>query len=143
MRRVDKGLPRIDLLTDIYNAASVLHHIPIGGENLSAYSGPARLVLVSGDETFDTRENGETVLQHPEAGEVIWRDDIGVTCRRWNWRQCMRTRLDKNSTSLLFIIDGLGEDSENISRSAADHLRTELLRCWPNTTIPMRSLFAP
>ena len=84
MRRVDRGLPRIDLLTDIYNAVSVFHRIPIGGENLSAYSGPARLVLVSGDETFDTRENGETVLQHPEAGEVIWRDDVGVTCRRWN-----------------------------------------------------------
>jgi len=142
MRRIDKGLPRIDLLTDIYNAVSVLHRIPIGGENLNAYSGPARLVLASGDETFDTRENGETVLQHPEPGEVIWRDDIGVTCRRWNWRQCVRTRLDENATSLLFIIDGLGDQSTDVAMGAADRLTAELMMGWPEAKITTRTLSA-
>jgi DNA/RNA-binding domain of Phe-tRNA-synthetase-like protein len=32
-------------------------------------------------------------MDQPEPGEVIWRDDDGVTCRCWNWRQCVRTRI--------------------------------------------------
>ena len=31
-------------LTDCYNAVSVLHQIPIGGEDLTRYAGPPRLV---------------------------------------------------------------------------------------------------
>jgi DNA/RNA-binding domain of Phe-tRNA-synthetase-like protein len=34
-------------------------------------------------------------MEHPEPGEVIWRDDDGVTCRCWNWRQCVRTRITR------------------------------------------------
>ena len=41
VRRVDAGLPRIDRLTDLYNAVSVEHLIPVGGEDLDAYTGPA------------------------------------------------------------------------------------------------------
>ena len=48
MRRASAGLPRINPLTDAYNAISVLHATPIGGENLQAYAGPARLVRASG-----------------------------------------------------------------------------------------------
>ncbi len=40
-------------------------------------------------------------------GEVIWCDDAGVTCRRWNWRQGKRTQLTQDSTSALFILDAL------------------------------------
>lgn len=39
VRRLDAGLPRIDRLTDLYNAVSVEHLIPIGGENLARYVG--------------------------------------------------------------------------------------------------------
>lgn len=140
MRRAEKGLPRIDLLTDIYNAVSVLHRIPIGGENIDAYVGSARLTLADGTETFDTRENGETVVQHPEPGEVVWRDDVGVTCRRWNWRQCVRTRLDENTTSILFILDGLGPNSVEIAESAAAQLSEELQICWPGVEIASRTI---
>jgi DNA/RNA-binding domain of Phe-tRNA-synthetase-like protein len=39
------------------------------------------------------------------AGEVVWADEVGVTCRRWNWRQGRRTRLTESTTSAWFIID--------------------------------------
>lgn len=132
MRRVDKGLPRIDLLTDIYNAVSVIHRVPIGGENLDRYQGPPKLDFASGDEHFETRENGENVIQHPEIGEVIWRDDLGVTCRRWNWRQCVRTRLDQNTESILFIVDALGDDSVSRAREASERLLAEFRKIWPD-----------
>jgi len=107
VRRVDAGLPRIDRLTDLYNAVSVEHLVPVGGENLSGYVGPPRLVRALGDEPFDTVADGEPLTVTADAGEVVWRDDLGVTCRRWNWRQCVRTRLDASTTSILFILDGL------------------------------------
>jgi DNA/RNA-binding domain of Phe-tRNA-synthetase-like protein len=47
------------------------------------------------------------VIEHPEPGEVVWCDDAGVTCRRWNWRQARRTQLRDDTTSALFIIDVL------------------------------------
>ena len=47
------------------------------------------------------------VIEHPEAGEVVWRDDVGVTCRRWNWRQATRTQLRNDTTAALFILDAL------------------------------------
>ena len=126
LRRLDPGLPRVDRLTDAYNAVSIAHLLPIGGEDLSGYVGPARLTRADGTETFDTTGNGEAVVEHPDAGEVIWRDDIGVTCRRWNWRQCTRTRITAATTSAVFILDGLawlgGEGLQTAGLELIDHL---------------------
>ena len=33
LRRVDRGLPRVDRLTDAYNAVSITHLLPVGGED--------------------------------------------------------------------------------------------------------------
>jgi DNA/RNA-binding domain of Phe-tRNA-synthetase-like protein len=33
LRRASSGLPRVNRLTDIYNAISVLHQIPLGGDD--------------------------------------------------------------------------------------------------------------
>lgn len=142
MRRAATGLPRIDRLTDTYNAVSVLHQIPVGGEELCGYVGPPRLAVASGDETFDTVANGEPVMQTPEAGEVIWRDDRGVTCRRWNWRQCVRTRLTTQTTDALFIFDGLGADAQVRAEGAAADLRQRLLEFSPQAQFTQRTLLS-
>jgi len=47
------------------------------------------------------------VIENPAPGEVIWRDEIGVTCRRWNWRQCIRTRLDALTGRMWFVMEAL------------------------------------
>ena len=39
LRRLDAGLPRIDRLTDAYNAVSIAHLVPVGGEDLGQYQG--------------------------------------------------------------------------------------------------------
>jgi DNA/RNA-binding domain of Phe-tRNA-synthetase-like protein len=107
LRRADAGLPRVNRLTDLYNAVSVLHQIPLGGEDLSSYSGAPRLIRATGQEPFDMVASGEPKVEHPDAGEVVWCDDDGVTCRRWNWRQGRRTQLRDDTTSALFILDAL------------------------------------
>ena len=140
MRRVPNGLPRIDRLTDTYNAVSVLHQVPIGGEDLRGYVGAPRLAVALGDEPFDTVADGEPVVHTASVGEVIWRDDAGVTCRRWNWRQCVRTRLTTATTDALFIIDGLGPDARARATAAADALQAHLSAMSPGAAFVRRSL---
>ncbi len=98
LRRAATGLPRVNRLTNVYNAVSVIHQIPLGGEDLARYVGPPRLIRATGTEPFDTASGGDPVVEHPEVGEVVWCDDAGVTCRRWNWRQSRRTQLHDDRT---------------------------------------------
>ena len=118
----DAGLPRINTLVDIYNAISVLHQVPIGGEDLDRYHGPARLHLAIGSEPFATNADGAPVIDHPETGEPVWVDDEGVTCRRWNWRQTTRTAIRPDTTRVGFIIDSLDAPDHSGSTQAAQHL---------------------
>ncbi|MFF3412419.1 B3/4 domain-containing protein [Streptomyces sp. NPDC002742] len=103
----DAGLPRINVLVDVYNAISVAHLIPVGGEDTDHIRGAMRLVRATGDEDFVTVAGGAETVEHPDAGEVVWRDDTGVTCRRWNWRQGPRTRLTEQSASAVFLLESL------------------------------------
>jgi DNA/RNA-binding domain of Phe-tRNA-synthetase-like protein len=103
----DAGLPRINVLVDVYNAISVAHLIPVGGEDTDHIRGAMRLVRATGDEDFVTVAGGAETVEHPDPGEVVWRDDTGVTCRRWNWRQGPRTRLTEQSASALFLLESL------------------------------------
>ncbi|MET7698826.1 phenylalanine--tRNA ligase beta subunit-related protein [Streptomyces sp. NPDC005485] len=103
----DAGLPRINVLVDLYNAISVAHLIPVGGEDTDRIRGGMRLERATGVEDFVTVAGGEEIVEHPDAGEVVWCDDEGVTCRRWNWRQGPRTRLTQASTSAIFLLESL------------------------------------
>jgi DNA/RNA-binding domain of Phe-tRNA-synthetase-like protein len=108
-KRVQKNgeLPAIDPVVDLYNALSIRFGACFGGEDLDRYVALPRLVLAGGNEPFDTVRDGTPVIEQPDAGEIVWRDDQGVTCRRWNWRQCKRTALSRESRNLWFIIDRL------------------------------------
>jgi DNA/RNA-binding domain of Phe-tRNA-synthetase-like protein len=140
LRRVDPGLPRIDRITDAYNAVSIACLLPVGGEDLDRYAGPARLVRAIGDEDFDTTADGQLVVEHPEPGEVVWRDDRGVTCRRWNWRQCLRTRISHSTTTAMFVLDGLAALGADGLRAAEAELTGSLAQLSPGATFDSRLL---
>lgn len=142
LRRAGSGLPRVNRLTDIYNAVSVLHQVPVGGEDLARYVGSPRLVRAAGDEPFDTTADGVGVVEHPDAGEVVWCDDAGVTCRRWNWRQARRTQLRDDTTSALFIFDALAPMTDERLTTAADHLTGHLTRLGPDVRVVSRLISA-
>jgi DNA/RNA-binding domain of Phe-tRNA-synthetase-like protein len=140
LRRAVDGLPRVNRLTDIYNAVSVLHQVPLGGEDLDHYVGAPQLRRASGNESFDTVDGGVDVLESPEPGEVVWCDDEGVTCRRWNWRQGRRTRLTDGTTRALFILDALEPLSDDALQIAADELGHLLARADPGARIGSRMI---
>jgi DNA/RNA-binding domain of Phe-tRNA-synthetase-like protein len=143
IKRVDAGLPRIDPLTDLYNAVSVTHALPIGGEDLDAYVGPPRLTIATGDEPFDTIDKGEPVTDHPGAGEVVWRDDLGITCRRWNWRQCVRTRITPESRNVIFLLEALEPMTDSELLAAGDELMVGLRDLSPGVRLATRLIAAP
>jgi DNA/RNA-binding domain of Phe-tRNA-synthetase-like protein len=107
LRRRAPALPVVNALVDAYNALSVRYAVPIGGEDLAAYVGSPRLTVAMGGEPFATTRDGAEAVEEVPAGEVIWRDEAGVTCRRWNWRQTPRTRLLEHSTAMWFVIERL------------------------------------
>ncbi|MFI7645144.1 B3/4 domain-containing protein [Micromonospora sp. NPDC049460] len=137
-RRADAGLPRVNRLTDVYNAISVLHQLPLGGEDLTRYQGSPRLVRATGTEPFDTTVDGETAIEYPEPGEVVWCDDAGVTCRRWNWRQARRTQLTPDTTSAVFILDALAPMTDEALTAAADDLVANVRRLGPDVRFATR-----
>nr|WP_315901639.1 B3/4 domain-containing protein [Enterobacter bugandensis] len=136
----DCSLPSLDPVVDIYNAVSVRYAIPVGGENLAAYSGAPRLTLADGSEPFDTFKEGEPVVEHPEPGEVIWRDDLVVTCRRWNWRQGIRTRLDSQAQSMWFILESLPSMPLAALEEAGQELVNNLQQLMPGATVQVKLL---
>lgn len=133
--RKDNSLPRISPLVDAYNAVSVLYGIPIGGEDIDLYCGLPRLLIAKGDEKFETVQQGEPITEHPDPGEIVWCDDLGVTCRRWNWRQGRRTMVTANSTALWLVLEGLGPMSANRLRAAGTLLADVIRAICPDARI--------
>lgn len=134
--RVLKGqeLPRVNVLVDLYNAVSVRHVVPVGGEDADRLQGALRLTITAGGEPFDPRGDGSDV-EALGAGEIVWRDDAGVTCRRWNWRQGRRTQLTELSTNAFFVFDRLDGLDVDALHTAADELSALLRERWPDCTL--------
>jgi DNA/RNA-binding domain of Phe-tRNA-synthetase-like protein len=138
IKRAGNGLPRIDPVTDLYNAISVSHVLPIGGENLAVYVSAPRLEIARGGEPFDTIESGEPAMDAALPGEVIWQDDQGVTCRRWNWRQCVRTRIDGETQTAIFLLEALGAMPDEELLAAGAELTVGLQRLCPGVVLGQR-----
>ncbi|NUK51919.1 cytoplasmic protein [Streptomyces lunaelactis] len=134
----DGGLPRINRLVDLYNAISVAHLIPVGGEDTDHIKGGMRLVRARGAEPFVTVAGGEESVEHPDAGEVVWCDDEGVTCRRWNWRQGVRTRLTEDSVNALFLLESMTPMTIGELEAAAAELAESLEKLSPGAQITVR-----
>ncbi|MCT4353837.1 phenylalanine--tRNA ligase beta subunit-related protein [Streptomyces sp. Je 1-79] len=134
----DGGLPRINRLVDAYNAISVAHLVPVGGEDLDRIQGEMSLVRATGDEPFVTVAGGEETVEHPEPGEIVWRDEAGVTCRRWNWRQGPRTRIDDDTVNAVFLLESLVPMEREELLAAGAELAESLEKLSPGARITVR-----
>ncbi|MDU3159768.1 MAG: hypothetical protein E7B34_29735, partial [Hafnia alvei] len=71
--------------------------------------------------------------------EVIWRDNAGVTCRRWNWRQGIRTRLSVEAQQMWFILESLPqmplEKLHEAGRMLTDGLEEMMPGLWCEITL--------
>lgn len=135
----DGAMMALDPVVDLYNAVSLRYAIPVGGENISAYQGSPRLIVAEGTEPFDTVKEGEPAMEYPSRGEVIWCDDAGVTCRRWNWRQGIRTRLSVEAQHMWFILESLPqmplEQLHEAGKMLTDGLEQMMPGLWFETAL--------
>jgi DNA/RNA-binding domain of Phe-tRNA-synthetase-like protein len=138
----DGTLPSLGVVVDLYNGLSLKYAAPLGGEDADAYAGTPRLIRARGDEAFDTMKDGAAATEAPELGEVVWRDDIGVTCRRWNWRQGVRTRLGPGARRMWFIIEGLGAMPPAALTAAGEELAGLMGEVFPGARIETMRLGA-
>jgi DNA/RNA-binding domain of Phe-tRNA-synthetase-like protein len=139
----DGSLPAIDPIVDLYNAVSIRYAIPVGGENVAAYVGQPRLTRADGNEIFDIYKDGILTHESPEAGEVVWRDDSGVTCRRWNWRQGVRTRLSVDQPQMWFILERLPAMPIDALHQVGDMLEQGIRQMMPEAMVVRTWLGAP
>ncbi|MCW6031409.1 B3/4 domain-containing protein [Pantoea sp. JK] len=136
----DGTMAAIDPIVDLYNAVSIRFAIPVGGENVAAYLGNPQLTRADGSESFDVYKEGVLSHESPEPGEVVWRDDAGVTCRRWNWRQGVRTRLSIEQAQMWFVLERLPAMPLYTLQQAGDMLEHGILQMMPGATVERRLL---
>ncbi|MCB1487527.1 MAG: hypothetical protein KDJ88_08720, partial [Bauldia sp.] len=90
-----RGLPRINPFVDAYNAVSLTHVMPLGADDLDKIVGDLAFRYSRvGDEFLDmAMATGGDAPQPdpPKEGEVVYADDEKILCRRWNWRQDLRS----------------------------------------------------
>jgi DNA/RNA-binding domain of Phe-tRNA-synthetase-like protein len=137
LSRVLKGdeIPPINYLVDSYNAISLEYLLPIGGEDWDCLTSDLNLTIATGQEEFSIYQRGELVVENPNPGEVIWMDSTGVTCRRFNWRQCHRTQLTVNTRNAYFVLDRLPPYPMENLVAAGDKLMEILKNLSPSCVI--------
>lgn len=101
----DIDLRSINGIVDIYNYISLKYMIPAGGDDLDKVEGDIRLGLARGVEPF-TPLNSKMV-ETAKPGEVVYRDDNDILCRRWNWRECDKTKMTEVTRNVLLVVEGL------------------------------------
>ncbi len=123
VRRAIKGqpLPSINPVVDLYNTVSLRHLMPVGGEDLDRIEGDVLLTIAATDEP-PVLLLGEAEPRPPKPGEVIYRDDLGAICRRWNWKEADRTKLTPATRNAVLVIEGLPPVGPDLVQRAADDL---------------------
>ncbi len=122
-RMILKGidLKHINKIVDVYNYISIKHTIPLGGDDIDKIEGGIRLKFADGDEPFVELNSQETV--HPKQREVVYTDEKEILCRRWNWRECDKSKMTEKTKSAALVVEGLSPFSREDVERIIDELK--------------------
>jgi DNA/RNA-binding domain of Phe-tRNA-synthetase-like protein len=145
LRRAIKGggLRPINPLVDLYNAVSLTHLVPAGGEDLVQVRGDVVLCRAgTAEPPVILLGNAEALPPHP--GEVIYRDDVGAICRRWNWREADRTKLTATTHEALLVLEALPPTSpDDLDGALADLAARVVRHCGGQTAAAILDAASP
>jgi arginyl-tRNA synthetase len=114
LRRAKRGqsLPLVSPLVDLGNYLSLKYRLPVGVEDLDKITGDLELAAATGSEKGMYLGGDHEESAAP--GEVIYRDTVGFVCRRWNWREGVRTAVTAGTTNAVLIVEALPPVTEKI-----------------------------
>ncbi len=106
LRRLTKkgDIPVINTLVDIGNLVSIRYGLPVAVFDTHALQGIVTVHFANGTERYHPL--GETEVEHPVPGEVIFSDPTGrVIARRWCWRQSDDSAARENTSTAIITVE--------------------------------------
>jgi len=98
-------LRHINNIVDLYNYISIKCMIPAGGDDMAKVDGDITLKFAVGDEPFTALNSKEK--ETAKEGEVVYTDSKEVLCRRWNWRECDKTKMTEETKDVILVVEAL------------------------------------
>jgi arginyl-tRNA synthetase len=118
-RVIENGqIPSINPMVNLYNAFSITNMTPFGGEDLDKVCGDFKLFFAEGGEKW--YPIGSKKSKPAVEGELVWGDELNLSTRSLNWRQCERTKLTSNSKNGYFVMDGFRGVNDDLIKKAAN-----------------------
>ena len=116
IRRTVKGKlpPSINPLVDLYNVLSLTYELPYGGENLDVLDEDIVLTFAEGDEEFIPL--GETEVEHPPVGEIMYRSGKIVLCGSFNYRESDFTKIMPDGRNIVLFIEDVPETGAGVDK---------------------------
>lgn len=111
----------INPLVDIYHSVSLKYMLPVGGEDLDTIKGDIVLTFAGINEK-PVVLLGEKEARTPNPGEVIYKDDEGTICRRWNWKEADRTKITANTHNAILVLEALSPVDTALLKTATYEL---------------------
>jgi DNA/RNA-binding domain of Phe-tRNA-synthetase-like protein len=126
--RKEGSLPPLHPLVDLCNAISLAFAIPVAVFDASAIAGGVEVRYAAGDEEY-LAFSGE--VEHPDAGEVIFRDEAGQAhARRWTHRQSGRSAVRNSTTAALIVAEAMHAEAGRDVRELLAAVAGELDAVW-------------
>ncbi len=117
-----KPLPQINNLVDLYNYISLKYRLPSGAEDLDKVVGDISLTFAKGDEKGVAL--GKSEEESCYSGEVIYKDGEGFICRRWNWREADRTKIDEHTKNAVLVIEKVVQVGDDVLGVALSEVKS-------------------
>ena len=106
LRRLTKkgDIPSINLLVDLGNLVSIRYALPVAVFDTRELQGAVTVHFADGTERYTTL--GQSEVDHPELGEVVFSDETGlVIARRWCWRQSDQSAAQEDTTEAIITVE--------------------------------------
>ena len=119
--RGDKETRAFSDLVNIYNLLSIKYGLTAGGEDLDKCEGDIVLTYADGTEKFCPIGSAEH--DPPLQGEVVYKDEGAVICRRFNWRQSDARKLEESTRNAVIVFEGFTPEGREDALKAAMEAR--------------------
>ena len=64
----------------------------------------------------------------PRSGEILYTDEVGAICRRWNWKEADRTKLTEETKNAFLVIESLPPVLREVVETAIRELAESVQR---------------